>query len=75
MSDQELTDYFSGDDEVEITEELIALLVTENTWGEQDVSTLRSFKESGGRWNTKRKSVVFPAHFFTSDIRSADGML
>lgn len=75
MNDKEIEDFFSGDDEVEITEELIALLVAENTWGEQDVSTLRSFKESGGRWNTKRKSVVFPAHFSTSDIRSADGML
>ena len=61
MNKQEMKDYYSGNDEVELTAELIIKLVKEKKWG--DVDSLTEMKEMGAKWNVKRDSVVFPTEF------------
>ena len=62
MNKQEIKDYYSGKDEVELTEELIIKLVKEKKW--KDINSLTEMKKIGAKWNIKRNSVVFPADFF-----------
>mgnify|MGYP000470823774 CR=1 FL=1 len=62
MNEQEMKDYYSGNDEVVLTEELMTNLVKEKKWG--DVKSLKEMKAKGAKWNVKRNSVVFPAEFF-----------
>ena len=51
--------FFSGIDEVELTDELIEAIVKQKKW--RDENSLREMKKMGGKWNTERNSVVFPA--------------
>lgn len=62
MNEQDYKDLFSGNDEVELTDELIESLVKEKKW--VDAKSLKGMRGMGGRWNVKRNSVVFPAEFF-----------
>ena len=62
MNEQEIKDYYSGKNEVELTEELIIKLVKEKKW--KDINSLTEMKKIGAKWNIKRNSVVFPADFF-----------
>jgi len=54
--DQE--DFYFGKHEVELTDKLITKLVKEKKWS--NVESLKEMREKGGKWNTKRDSVVFP---------------
>jgi hypothetical protein len=58
LSAQNQKDFFSGKDEVELTEELIKTLVAEKKWGSE--FSLKEFAKTGAKWNTKRNSIVFP---------------
>ena len=62
MNEQEMKNFYSGNDEVELTHELIIKLVKEKKWA--DVESLKEMKEMGAKWNVKRNSVVFPTEFF-----------
>lgn len=58
MSEEELR-YYSGVDEVELTDKLIKELVDANLWG--DEMSLKQLRLDGGKWNVRRNSVTFPA--------------
>jgi hypothetical protein len=62
MNKQEMKDFYSGNDEVELTEELIVKLVKEKKWG--DVESLKGMKRMGAKWNIKRGSIVFTNELF-----------
>lgn len=62
MNEQEMKDYYLGNDEVELTEELIVKLVKEKKWG--DVESLKEMQVMEAKWNVIRDSVVFPTEFF-----------
>ena len=53
------TRYFSGVDEVELTDELIKDIVHNGLWGDEE--SLKELRKDGGKWNTLRHSVTFPA--------------
>lgn len=57
MKQSELQDFLSGNDEVELTDELIETLVRENEW--RDAESLKKLRDEGAKWNKKRKSIVF----------------
>ena len=61
MKDKKMQDFYSGKNEVELTNELIEQLVTDKKWG--DVKSLKEMSDMGAKWNIKRNSVVFPAEF------------
>lgn len=48
--------FFTGVDEVELTDELIKKLVEEKKW--VDEKTLKDFAKQGAKWNIKRESLV-----------------
>ena len=50
--------YYSGVDEVELTDDLIKKIVSNGFWG--DEHSLRELRDEGGKWNTVRRSVTFP---------------
>lgn len=62
MKEQEMADFYSGKDEIALTDELIKKLVDEEKWA--DEKSLREMRDIGGKWNVKRNSVVFPMEFF-----------
>jgi hypothetical protein len=49
-------DFFTGKDEVELTDELIKKLVNEKKW--KDEKSLKQFRDEGFVWNIKRNSLV-----------------
>ena len=55
-------DFYSGQNEVDLTDELIEQIVNDNKWG--DVESLKELADMGAKWNIVRNSVVFPADFF-----------
>jgi len=55
--DNEIHDIFSGEYEVELTDDLIKKLIKEQ---DMDADFLSQAREMGGKWNTKRKSIIFP---------------
>jgi len=61
MKDKEMQDFYSGKNEVELTNELIEQLVKDEKWG--DTKSLKEMRDMGARWNIERNSVVFPAEF------------
>ena len=60
-------DIFSGKYEVEITDELIQQVQREQNMTPEDVQWLRDAREMGGKWNTKRKSIMFPPEWTFDD--------
>tara|TARA_R100000773_G_C4136206_1_gene64796 strand:- start:73 stop:261 length:189 start_codon:yes stop_codon:yes gene_type:complete len=61
MNKQEIKDFYEGNDEVELTDELITKLVKDRKWG--DSESLNQMKKMGAKWNVKRDSLVFPTEF------------
>ena len=51
--------YYSGVDEVELTDDLIKNIVSNGLWSDEE--SLRELRREGGKWNTVRHSVTFPA--------------
>ena len=56
MNEQEIKNLFSGDNEVELTDELITKLVKEGKWS--DVESLKELREMGAKWNIVRNSLI-----------------
>ena len=61
MKNKEMQDFFSGKNEIELTNEVIEQLVKDKKWG--DVKSLKELRDMGAKWNTERNSVVFPSEF------------
>jgi len=61
MRKQEMQDFYSGKNEVKLTNELIEQLVKDKKW--RDVKSLKEMRDMGAKWNTERNSVVFPTEF------------
>ena len=61
MKKKDIIDFYTGKDEVELTDELINQLVKEKKWG--DVQSLKQMREMGAKWNVVRNSVVYPTEF------------
>lgn len=61
MTEKEIEDFYSGKNEVELTDELINQLVKEKKWG--DVKSLKEMSDMGAKWNVLRNSIVFPTEF------------
>ena len=61
MKNKEMQDFFSGKNEIELTNELIEQLVKDKKWG--DVKSLKELRDMGAKWNTEKNSVVFPSEF------------
>ena len=55
-------DFFSGKDEVELTDQLIEQLVKDKKWG--DIKSLKEMRDKGAKWNVKRNSVVLTEFFY-----------
>ena len=56
MTEQDIKDLFSGNNEVELTDELIEKLVKEGKWA--DVKSLKELREKGAKWNIVRNSLI-----------------
>jgi hypothetical protein len=61
MTNKEREDFYSGKDEVELTDELIEQIVKEKKWS--DTKSLKDMRKDGAKWNVVRNSVVFPMEF------------
>ena len=62
MKNKEMQDFYSGKNEIELTDEIIEQLVKDKKWG--DIKSLKEMRDMGAKWNTQRSSVVFPTEFF-----------
>ena len=56
MTEQDIKDLFSGNNEVELTDKLIEKLVKEGKWS--DVKSLKQLREKGAKWNIVRNSLI-----------------
>jgi len=61
MKKKDLEDFYSGKNEVELTDELIEQLVKDKKWS--DVESLKEMRDEAAKWNTVRNSVVYPTEF------------
>ena len=61
MNKKELADFYSGKNEVELTDELIEQLVKDKKW--PDVESLKGMRGEGGKWNVLRNSLVSPTEY------------
>jgi hypothetical protein len=61
MKKKDLEDFYSGKNEVELTDELIEQLVKDKKW--YDVESLKEMRDEAAKWNTVRNSVVYPTEF------------
>ena len=61
MKKKDLQDFYSGKNEVELTDELIEQLVKDKKWS--DVESLKEMRDEAAKWNTVRNSVVYPTEF------------
>lgn len=61
MTKKEIEEFYSGKNEVELTDEFIQQLVKDKKWG--DEKSLKGFRDKGAKWNLKRNSVIFPTEF------------
>jgi hypothetical protein len=62
MKKKDLEDFYSEENEVELTDELIEQLVKDKKW--YDVESLKEMRDEGAKWNIVRNSVVYPTDFF-----------
>jgi hypothetical protein len=60
MNQKELTDFFTGKDEVEITDELISKLKKEQNLNDEDAEFMQEMAQQGAKWNIKRNSLILP---------------
>ena len=61
MKKKDLEDFYSGKNEVELTDELIQQLVKDKKWS--DVESLKELRDEGWKWNVLRNSAVSPTDF------------
>jgi len=61
MKKKDLEDFYSGKNEVELTDELIEQLVKDKKW--RDVESLKEMRDEGWKWNVLRNSLVTPTEF------------
>lgn len=61
MNKKELADFYSGKNEVELTDELIEQLVKDKKW--PDVESLKGMRDEGWKWNVLRNSLVSPTEY------------
>lgn len=61
MKKKDLEDFYSGKNEVELTDELIQQLVKDKKWS--DVESLKEMRDEGWKWNVLRNSAVTPTEF------------
>ena len=61
MTNKEMQDLFLDKNKVELTDELIEQLVKDDKWSDEE--SLKEMRDMGGKWHTKRNSVVFPTEF------------
>ena len=61
MKKKDLADFYSGKNEVELTDELIEQLVKDKKWS--DVESLKEMRDEGWKWNVLRNSLVSPTEF------------
>jgi hypothetical protein len=61
MKKEDLEDFYSGKNEVELTDELIEQLVKDKKW--RDVESLKEMRDEGWKWNVLRNSLVTPTEF------------
>ena len=61
MKKKDLADFYSGKNEVELTNELIEQLVKDKKW--PDVESLKGMRDEGWKWNVLRNSLVSPTEF------------
>jgi len=54
----EIKDIFFGNNQVELTDDLIEKLVNEKKW--PDKESLIEMREMGAKWSLSRNSVIFP---------------
>ena len=59
---KKLKDFFTGKDEIELTDELIDIIIKEKKWGDKE--SLIELREQGAKWNIKRNSLVMDIEFF-----------
>jgi len=57
----EIKDIFFGNNEVELTDDLIEKLVNEKKW--RDKESLIEMRKMGAKWNLKRNSVIYTELF------------
>lgn len=58
----EIKDIFFGNNQVELTDDLIEKLVNEKKW--RDKESLIEMREMGAKWNLQRNSLIFPTELF-----------
>jgi len=54
----EIKDIFFGNNQVELTDDLIEKLVNEKKW--RDKESLIEMREMGAKWSLKRNTLIFP---------------
>jgi len=59
---KKLKDFFTGKDEIELTDELIDIIIKEKKWGDKEF--LIELREQGAKWNIKTNSLVMDIEFF-----------
>ena len=61
MKKKDLEDFYSGKNEVELSDELIEQLVKDKKW--PDIESLKELRDEGWKWNVLRNSAVTPTEF------------
>lgn len=59
---KELYEIFSGNYEVELTDEVIDHIIEKNLW--EDKESLINLRDYGAKWNTKRNSIIMDMDYF-----------
>lgn len=59
---KELYEIFSGNYEVELTDEVIDHIIEKNLW--EDKESLINLRDCGAKWNTKRNSIIMDMDYF-----------
>ena len=61
MKKKDFEDFYSGKNEVELSDELIEQLVKDKKW--PDIESLKELRDEGWKWNVLRNSAVTPTKF------------
>ena len=61
MKKKDFEDFYSGKNEVELSDELIEQLVKDKKW--PDIESLKELRDEGWKWNVLRNSAVTPTEF------------
>ena len=61
MKKKDFEDFYSGKNDVELSDELIEQLVKDKKW--PDIESLKELRDEGWKWNVLRNSAVTPTKF------------